>query len=88
MISINVKVMNQLGIHARTAAKLVRTAATFKCSINAVKEGKLYDLKNVRGAITLNGKFGDELTIQFDGIDEAEASQTINQLFLGGLGES
>ncbi len=88
MISINVKVLNQLGIHARTAAKLVRTAAAFKCSINAVKGGKIYDLKNVRGAITLNGKFGDELTIQFEGIDEVEASESINQLFLGGLGES
>jgi phosphocarrier protein len=88
MISINVKILNQLGIHARTAAKLVRTAASFKCSINAVKDGRLYDLKNIRGAITLNGKFGDDLTIEFDGIDEIEASENIKLLFLDGLGES
>lgn len=88
MISINVKILNQLGIHARTAAKLVRTAALYKCSINAVKNGKLYDLKDVRGAITLNGKFGDDLNIEFNGVDEIEASNCIKQLFLNNMGEN
>jgi phosphotransferase system HPr (HPr) family protein len=88
MITINVKISNQLGIHARTAAKLVRTAAAYKCSIDGIKDGKKYDLKNVRGAITLNGKYGDDLTIQLNGVDELEASKCLKQLFIDNFGEN
>lgn len=88
MITINVRIVNQLGIHARTASKLVRTASAYKCSINGVKDGKLYDLKNIRGAILLNGKCGDDLDIQLDGADELEASRCLKQLFMDNLGEN
>lgn len=87
MVKIDVKVINLLGIHARTASKIVRTASKFSCSINAIKDGKTFNFKNVRGVMTSNSRKGDNYYIEFDGPDEEIASKEISQLFLDKFGE-
>lgn len=87
MIIKELMVQNELGIHARVAAKLVRTAKAFKCSIKAKKNGKLFDIKNVLGVMTINAKNRDTVVVEFDGEDEEAASLEMESLFANKFGE-
>jgi phosphocarrier protein len=84
---INVEVLNELGIHARTAAKLVRTALKYKSNINGIRNGKQHDLKKAISVMLLNAKRGDQFDIEINGEDEQAAAQELNNLFRNKFGE-
>jgi phosphocarrier protein HPr len=87
MVVIEVQVLNELGIHARTAAKLVRTAAKFQSEMNAIKNGKAYGLKKAVSVMLMNAKRGDQFIIEIDGADEEDAAKEITGLFADKFGE-
>lgn len=87
MVVINVEVLNELGIHARTAAKLVRTALKYKSNISGVKNGKPHDLKKAISVMLLNAKRGDKFDIEINGEDERAAAEELNSLFISKFGE-
>ena len=87
MLIKQLEVLNELGLHARVASRIVREMRKFQSSVTVLKEGKSYDLKNVTGVITVNAKRGDILTIEFDGKDEEEAAAAAEALFLNKFGE-
>lgn len=87
MITKNLKVLNELGLHARVASRIVRETRKFESGVIVQKEGKGYDLKNVMGVITVNAKMGDVLTIEVTGADEEAAAEALEVLFLNKFGE-
>jgi len=87
MIIKQLEVINELGLHARVASRIVREARKFQSSVIVQKAGKPYDLKNVTGVITVNAKKGDILTVEFIGDDEDIASCAMETLFLNKFGE-
>lgn len=87
MIIKELKVLNELGIHARVASRLVRCASGYESSINANKNGNVHDLKNVLGVMTLNTKCGEMVQIEVSGPDEVEAAEAIEHLFAIKFGE-
>jgi len=87
MISFTVVVLNQFGLHARPAAVLVKTASKFKSSITVKRDGRSFNPKNILGVMSINAKYGDELVIEIDGEDEAEATKVIKELFETKFGE-
>lgn len=87
MITKELQVLNELGIHARVASRLVRCASSFKSTVLAKKESRVFDLKNVLGVMTLNTKYGEWVTVELDGPDEVEAAQAIEDLFAIKFGE-
>jgi phosphocarrier protein HPr len=88
MITKELKILNELGIHARVASRIVRCASSFASSIYAKKESGLFDLKTVLGVMTLNAKCGESLLIEIEGSDETEAANTIEELFAIKFGEN
>lgn len=88
MIIQELEVLNELGIHARVASRVVRCARNFESSINAKKEGKEYDFKSVIGVMTINAKRGEFITIEIQGSDEVEAAKEIQHLFAIKFGEN
>lgn len=88
MITMELKVLNEFGIHARVASRIVRCAGSFASSACVKKEGEVFDLKTVLGVITLNAKYGESLTIEVEGSDEAEAANTLEELFAMKFGEN
>lgn len=88
MINLELRVQNELGIHARTASKLVRTCKKYESEINAVKDGKLFGLKHVLGAMTLKAKFDEVVFIEISGPDEEEAAADLKLLFENNFGET
>jgi len=87
MISRQFEVLNELGLHARVASRIVRETRKFQSSVIVKKDGRDFDLKNVTGVITSNAKRGDLITIEFDGADEEIAAQGLEQLFKNKFGE-
>ena len=89
MIENTVKIVNQLGLHARAAAQLVRLAGKFKSRINLVRNdnGVMADAKSILSVLTLAAAKGTELQLIIEGIDEIETSEAIIEIFANGFGE-
>ena len=87
MIVTELKVENELGLHARVVSKLAREARKFQSDINVRKGGDIFSLKNVMSAIMVNAKKGDVLSIEVNGEDEQQASEAMAELFAQKFGE-
>lgn len=77
MLEIKYVITDELGIHARPAGRLVKEAGAFQCNILIGTPEKMVDAKRIMGVMGLAMKQGDELTMSFDGEDEAAAAKTI-----------
>jgi phosphocarrier protein HPr len=82
-----VTVVNQLGLHARAAARLVRLASGFQSQIRVSRGQRSIDGKSILGLLLLAAARGTELTIAADGPDEAEALTAICDLVARGFEE-
>ncbi len=87
MTSRTVTIANKLGLHARPAALLTKTANLFECSVTIQKGTKAVDAKSILAVMTLAAKCGDELTITTQGRSDAAALEAICALFQSKFGE-
>jgi phosphocarrier protein len=87
MTSRNVPVVNQLGMHARAAAKFVHLAARFQSHITVARESREMDGKSIMGLLLLAAARGSMVTIRADGVDEQEAIDALSDLVASGFGE-
>lgn len=89
MLETRLKVTNQLGLHARAAAQLVRLAGKFRSRIILTRtdNNTSADAKSILSVLTLAATRGTELEIKIEGEDEAEAIKAIEELFASGFGE-
>jgi phosphocarrier protein HPr len=89
MIRQTVRVRNQLGLHARAAARLVRLASRFSSHVTISREGarQHIDSKSILGILMLAAGCGTRLELSVTGDDEAEACAAIARLFCEGFGE-
>lgn len=79
-------IVDETGIHARPATKLVQTATKFKANIDLEYNSKKVNLKSIMGVMSLGVGKGAEITIHANGNDEAEALEAIqNTLVHEGL---
>lgn len=81
------EVVNELGLHARAAAKLVQTAERFRSDIQIAKGAQHVDAKSVMGLLLLCGTRGTTLTVKARGPDAAEAVGAIGELIADRFGE-
>lgn len=77
----DLKIINQLGLHARPAALIAQTAGGFTCSIHLEKEKVRVDAKSIMGVLMLAAEHGSTLRLITEGPDEKEAAEAIKQLF-------
>lgn len=77
MKEFNFKVKDELGIHARPAGKLVKTAVEFKSEITIECREKTGDAKRIFAVMGLGVRCGDEITFRIEGSDEDEAREKI-----------
>ena len=73
MISRNVTIKNNHGLHARPATFFIQKANSYKSSIWVEKEDCRVNAKSLLGVLSLGIVQGTEITIIADGVDEAEA---------------
>ena len=73
-------VQNKLGLHARPAARFVKTASRFQAQIRVGKSGKTADAKSINQVATLGVRQGDAIVVSAAGSDAAEALKAIQAL--------
>lgn len=71
---------NEVGLHARPAALLIKEASKFKCDINIIKNHKCFNAKSMMAILAMGACKDDELTISAEGEDEFEAVKSIKNL--------
>jgi len=67
-----VKIINKLGLHARPAAMLVKTAGKYKSEVTISKDDMEVNAKSIMGVMMLAAEKGSIVTIRAEGEDEAE----------------
>ena len=77
MITVEVEIINKLGLHARAAAKLVRLASSFNCHIELEKDGKKVNGKSIMGVMMLAASKGSKLKVITHGDDEKIANERL-----------
>jgi len=80
MISRSVTIKNSVGLHARPATFFVQKANCFKSSIWVEKDDCRVNAKSLLGVLSLGIVKGTSVTIIADGIDEAEAVDSLEAL--------
>ena len=74
-------VVNSLGIHARPAALIVKTASLFEANVFFEKEGMRVSAKSIMGVLTLEGFQGTVFKAVAEGADADSALQALAELF-------
>ncbi|HEX5108038.1 MAG TPA: HPr family phosphocarrier protein [Vicinamibacterales bacterium] len=87
MMARTVTVVNQLGLHARAAARFVHLATRFQAHIRVARDAKVMDGKSIMGILLLAAARGSAITISADGPDEQDAVAALAQLVETGFGE-
>jgi phosphocarrier protein HPr len=87
MTSQSVAVVNQLGIHARAAAKFVHLATRFEARVRVALQSREIDGKSIMGILLLAAAQGSVITITADGRDEIDALAALVALVATGFGE-
>ena len=80
-------VVNQLGLHARAAARFVHMAARFESQIRVGRGAQMMDGKSIMGILLLAAGHGVSITITAAGPDEEAAADALTQLVASGFGE-
>ncbi len=83
----NFTIVNRLGLHARAAALLVKTASRFASEITIKKEDMEVNGKSIMGILLLAAPKGSDILLMIDGSDEELAMQQLAELIEDGFGE-
>lgn len=70
-------IKDEVGIHARPAGMLAKTAKEFKSAITIKKGDKSASATKLIALMGLGIKYGDEITVVCEGADEDEAAKAI-----------
>jgi phosphocarrier protein HPr len=82
-----VTVVNQLGMHARAAAKFVHVATRFQSRVRVARDAREMDGKSIMGILLLAAARGSTITISAEGADEQAAVIALVGLVESGFGE-
>ena len=82
-----VKIVNKLGLHARPAAEIVKTAARFKSNITIIRDDLEVNGKSIMGVMMLAAECGSSILIRAEGEDETGAIDALAAVIADGFGE-
>ena len=80
-------IVNQLGLHARAATKLVQLATKFLCEVEIEHDGQIANAKSVMGVLLLCGAKGTVINVRARGAGAPECIAAIGALIAERFGE-
>ena len=83
----SVKIINKLGIHARPAAEIVKTASRFGSNITIVRDELEVNGKSIMGVMMLAAEQGSTIAIKAEGPDADAALDALESVIADGFGE-
>jgi phosphocarrier protein len=87
MKTLELELVNRLGLHARAASKLVQAASSFESQVWLSHRDKRVNAKSIMGVLLLAAPCGSRLTLEVDGPDEEDAAKAIDELVADRFGE-
>ncbi len=78
---------NKLGLHARAAAQIVKSASGYTSKITLIKDGLEVDGKSIMGIMMLAASKGSSVMLHVSGEDEEQALSGFEKLFKDKFGE-
>ncbi|PIE66661.1 MAG: HPr family phosphocarrier protein [Deltaproteobacteria bacterium] len=85
--SVTLQIVNDLGLHARAAAKLAKLAAKANSGVWVMKNGNTADAKSMLDILTLVCPKGTEITVCVDDTSDLNTLERIEALVRSGFGE-
>ncbi len=82
-----VTIVNQVGLHARPAAQIVKLASGFKSDITLARDELEVNAKSIMGVMMLAAERGAQLRLRAEGPDAEAALDALAQLIADGFGE-
>ena len=82
------KIVNKLGIHARPAAEIVKTAGKFKSTITIIRDDLEVNAKSIMGVMMLAAEFGSTIILRAIGEDADSALDALAACIANKFGES
>ncbi len=86
-ITRDVTIVNQKGLHARAAAKLVKLCGQYKCDISVSRNGVDAPGRSILDLLMLAASQGKSVTITCDGSDAPLAMEQVADLIRRGFDE-
>jgi phosphocarrier protein HPr len=80
-------IVNDLGLHARAATKLVQLATKYSCEVALSHAGQTANAKSVMGVLLLCGSKGTVVDVKATGAQAKECVDAIGELIAARFGE-
>lgn len=87
MITREVSITNEVGLHARPATFFIQKANSYRSVIWVEKDERRVNAKSLLGILSLGISQGMNITLIADGQDENEAVEGLAELINSGLAE-
>jgi len=84
----SLKVINELGMHARAASQIVELAGKYKARLFLAKDGRKADGSSILSILTLSCPKGSEIEARIIGEDAREFMDDLGRLFEAKFGET
>ena len=81
MITQEIILKNEFGLHARPASEIAKNATKYGCDIKFDVNGKEYNAKSVLNIMSAGIKNNTQIKIVCDGVDEKQALKELIKLF-------
>src|SRR5437868_9954920 len=75
-----VRISNELGLHARPAAEFVKKAKAFRSEIWIIKDGQRYSVASLIDVLRANLDCGATATLEANGVDAEQALDRLEAL--------
>ena len=85
MITRDVTIQNNVGLHARPATFFIQKANSYKASVWVEKDDRRVNAKSLLGVLSLGIVKGMTVTLIADGSDENEALDGLSELIATGF---
>lgn len=73
-------IRNQYGIHARPAAMFVKTASKYEAEVTVERDDVKVSGKSIMGLMTMEASCGSKIKITANGVDAGEAVDELEKL--------
>ncbi len=83
----DITIINKLGLHARAAAKFVRTVGQFDCQVKVAFKGQEVSGLSIMGLMMLAAGLGSAIELACSGRQAVEVMAALSSLIEGKFGE-
>ena len=82
-----IRIVNELGLHARAATMLVQLAGEYESELVLVKDGREVNGKSIMGVLMLTATLGSEVEVRAEGPDAKQLVAAVAALAADRFGE-